>query len=97
MPFLDKNRPEDLLCYIEDVEKELSRVGVVDGQKKKDWLRYYADQHTSDEWTVLDADTTVERLCLNLRFSHSFISVQNIILASLNHTSIGTVSVNGYL
>ena len=42
-------------------------------------------------------DTTVEWLRLNLRFSHGFISVQNIILASLNHTSIGTVSVNGYL
>ena len=43
------------------------------------------------------ADMTVERLRLNLPFSHGFISVQNIILASLNHTSIGTVSVNGYL
>jgi len=42
-------------------------------------------------------DMTVEWLRLNLRFSHGFISVQNIILASLNHTSIGTVSVNGYL
>jgi len=45
----------------------------------------------------VDGDTTVERLHLNLRFSHGFISVQNIILASLNHTSIGTVSMNGYL
>jgi len=42
-------------------------------------------------------DTTVKRLRLNLRFSHGFISVQNIILALLNYTSIGTVSVNGYL
>jgi len=45
----------------------------------------------------MPGNMTVERLRLNLRFSHGFISVQNIILASLNHTSIGTVSVNGYL
>ena len=50
-----------------------------------------------EKWKTVDADMTVERLHLNLRFSHGFISVQNIILASLNHTSIGTVSVNGYL
>lgn len=52
--FFDKNWPEELLRYIE-VEKELSHIGVVDDQEKKNWLRYYADQHTSDEWTVLEA------------------------------------------
>ena len=53
-PSYDRNRPEVLLRYIEDVEKELSRTRVVADQEKKDWLRHYADQHSADEWTVLE-------------------------------------------
>lgn len=53
-PSYDKNRPEELLRYIEDVEKELLRAGVVADQEKKDWLRHYADQRSADEWTVLE-------------------------------------------
>jgi hypothetical protein len=53
-PFFDRNRPEELLRYIEDVENELVRTRVTSEQEKKDWLRYYADQRSADEWTVLD-------------------------------------------
>ena len=52
--FYDRNRPKELLCYIEDIEKELKCSGVDDNQDKKEWLRYYADQHSADEWTVLE-------------------------------------------
>ena len=54
-PSYDRSRPEELLRYIEDVEKEFLRAGVVVDQDKKDWLRHYADQRSSDEWTVLEA------------------------------------------
>jgi len=54
VPSYDRNWPEELLHYIEDVEKEMRHAGVVVEQDKKDWLRYYADQHSSDEWTVLE-------------------------------------------
>ena len=53
-PSYDKARPEELLRYIEDVEREMERVGVVDDQTQKDWIRHYADQRSSDEWTVLE-------------------------------------------
>lgn len=53
-PSYDRNRPEELLRYIEDVEKELTRARVTVEQDKKDWLRHYADQRSSDEWTVLE-------------------------------------------
>ena len=53
-PSFDKNRPEELLRYIEDVEKEMDRVGVESDLARKDWLRYYANQRTADEWTVLE-------------------------------------------
>src|ERR1700724_1886798 len=53
-PFFDRNRPKELLHYIEDVAKELERAGVSDDQQMKGWLRYYADQRSSDEWTVLN-------------------------------------------
>lgn len=53
-PSYDRSRPEELLRYIEDVEKELLRAGVVVDQEKKDWLRHYADQRSADEWTVLE-------------------------------------------
>ena len=53
-PSYDRSRPEELLRYIEDVEKEMDRVGVESDLARKDWLRYYADQRTADEWTVLE-------------------------------------------
>src|SRR6202023_265622 len=52
--FFDRNRPEELLRYIEDVAKALERAGVSNDQEMKDWLRHYADQRSSDEWTVLN-------------------------------------------
>jgi len=42
------------LNNIEDVKKEMRHAGVVVKQDKKDWLRYYADQRSSDKWTVLE-------------------------------------------
>ena len=53
-PSYDRNRPEELLRYIEDVEKEMIRASITVDQDKKDWLRHYADQRSSDEWTVLE-------------------------------------------
>ena len=53
-PSYDRNRPEELLRYIEDVEKELERCDIESDQAKKEWLRYYADQRSADEWTVLE-------------------------------------------
>src|ERR1700724_2395613 len=45
-PFYDRSLP--------DVGKELVRACVTNDQEMKDWLRYYADQRTSEEWTVLE-------------------------------------------
>ena len=53
-PSYDRSRPEELLRYIEDVEKEMDRVRIESDDERKDWLRYYADQRTADEWTVLE-------------------------------------------
>ena len=53
-PYYDRNRPEELLRYVEDVEKEMHRAGIREDQQMKDWLRHYADQRSSDEWTVLE-------------------------------------------
>ena len=53
-PSYNRNRPEELLWYIEDVEKEMEHCGVEKDQEQKDWLRYYADQRSADEWTVLE-------------------------------------------
>ena len=52
-PSYDRNHPEELLRYIKDVEKEMICAGVVSDQDKKDWLRHYTNQHSSDKWTVL--------------------------------------------
>ena len=57
-PSYDRNHPEELLCYIEDVEKEMVRASIFGNQDKKDWLRHYADQCSSDEWTVLETYPT---------------------------------------
>jgi len=54
VPSYDRNWPEESLRYIEDIEKEMKHAGVTVDQDKKDWLRYYADQRSSDEWTVLE-------------------------------------------
>ena len=53
-PSYNRKQPEELLRYIEDVEKELERSGIDDDQDKKEWLRYYADQRSADKWTVLE-------------------------------------------
>jgi len=53
-PSYDRNRPEELLHYIEDVKKELGHCSVIADQDKKDWLRHYANQCSSDEWMVLE-------------------------------------------
>jgi len=53
-PSYDRNRPEELLRYIEDVEKELGHCSIVADHDNKDWLRHYTDQHSSDEWMVLE-------------------------------------------
>ena len=57
-PSYDRNCPEELLRYIKDVEKEMIHAGVVSDQDKKDWLRHYADQCSSDKWTVLETYLT---------------------------------------
>ena len=54
-PSYDRTRPEELLRYIEDVEKELLRANINNDQDRKDWLRYYADPRSADEWTVLES------------------------------------------
>ena len=34
--------------------KELIHACVTEDQEEKDWLRYYANQHSVDEWIILD-------------------------------------------
>ena len=53
-PSYNRSHPEELLRFIEDVEKELARANIDGDQDMKEWLRYYADQRSADEWTVLE-------------------------------------------
>src|SRR6202023_2232650 len=76
-PKFDRDTPEELLWYIEDVEFCLQAAGITDVAKMKEVSRKYADFRTANDWTTLKSykngtwEEYMAPLLVSIRFARS--------------------------